>query len=99
MRASGLGSHQFHRPNSFMAAGTSTSRTIVASIAIATALASPICWRLGTPALTNDRKTATMMSAALVIVAALVARPCATARVLSPLIAYRSRMRVSMNTS
>ena len=38
------GSHQFQRPIRRMAAGTMTSLTIVASMAMATAVANPNCW-------------------------------------------------------
>ena len=47
----------------------------------------------------KEAKTATMIAAALVIVAALDARPSATARRLSPVISKRSRTRESRNTS
>jgi hypothetical protein len=64
-------------------AGTSTSRTSVASSAMATDRPSPISLIAGVPVVANTAKTATMMSAALVIVRALAARPSATARLVS----------------
>ena len=79
IRASGRGSHQFHRPSSCIAAGTSARRTIVASTAIATAAPRPICWIDGRPVPTKIMNTATMISAALEIVRALLASPSATA--------------------
>ena len=56
-------------------AGTSTSRTRVASSAMATARPSPISLIDGTPVPAKTANTATMISAALVIVAALRAQP------------------------
>jgi hypothetical protein len=53
----------------------------------------------GTPVETNTAKTAPMMSAALVIVRALVERPSATARRVSPVALNRSRMRLGRNAS
>ena len=79
--------------------GTSTSRTTVASSAIATAPPSAIIWIAGIPVAMNEAKTATMIAAALVIVAALDASPSATAPRLSPVSSKRSRTRESRNTS
>ena len=60
------------------------SRTSVASSAMAIAVPSPSCWIDGTPVATNTAKTATMITAAELIVRALPARPSATARRVSP---------------
>ena len=75
MRASQRGSHQFHSSNIAISAGTSTSRTTVASTAIATAHATPSWATNGMPANANPMNTAIMISAALVIVRALVLTP------------------------
>ena len=84
MRSSHFGSHQFQSPISSIVAGTSTSRTSVASSAIATARPTPISLICGTPVRAKMPKTTTMISAALVITFALACRPSATARRLSP---------------
>ena len=75
MRASQPGSHQFHRSNIAISAGTSTIRTTVASTAIATAQATPSWATSGIPAKAKPMNTAIMISAALVMVRALVATP------------------------
>ena len=80
-------------------AGTSTSRTTVASRKIATASPTPISLICGTPVKAKIVNTATMISAALEIVPALAARPCATAVRLSPVAWKRSLIRDSMKTS
>jgi hypothetical protein len=84
IRSSHSGSHQFQRPMISMVAGTSTSRTIVASSAIATDRPRPISLIDGVPVIANTAKTATMIAAALVIVRALADSPSATARRVSP---------------
>jgi hypothetical protein len=66
-----------------MVAGTSTSRTSVASRAIAVPRPTPISLTEGTPVPANTAKTATMISAALEIVAALRLRPWAIASFVS----------------
>jgi hypothetical protein len=53
----------------------------------------------GTPIETKTAKTATMISAALVIVRALVDSPSATARRVSPVASKRSRIRLRRKTS
>ena len=70
---SGLGSHQFQSPRRRIVAGTSTSRTIVASTKIATERPTPSALIDGAPARAKAPKTATMISAAAVIVRALAA--------------------------
>jgi hypothetical protein len=87
------------RPSSSIAAGTRTSRTTVASTANATAQPRPISLIDGTPIETKTAKTATMISAALVIVRALVDSPSATARRVSPVASKRSRIRRRRKTS
>ena len=84
IRSSHPGSHQFQEPISSIVAGTSTSRTSVASSAIATLRPTPISLTCGTPVVAKMAKTTTMMIAALVITFALACRPSATARRLSP---------------
>ena len=83
-RSSQLGSHQLRSPISCIVVGTSTSRTIVASSAIATASPMPISLTCGTPVPAKIANTATMISAALEIVRALADRPWATACWVSP---------------
>ena len=61
--------------NIAISAGTSTSRTTVASTAIATAHATPISATSGIPANAKPMNTAIMISAALVMVRALVLTP------------------------
>ena len=75
MRSSQRGSHQFHSSNIAISAGTSTSRTTVASTAIATAHATPSWATSGMPANAKPMNTAIMISAALVMVRALVLTP------------------------
>ena len=82
--ASRSGSHQFQRPMSSIVAGTSTSRTSVASSAIATASPSPISLIEGAPVPANTANTATMISAALEIVAALRAQALGHGAAVSP---------------
>src|SRR5690349_11597309 len=62
-----LGTHQFQSPISSIVAGTRTSRTSVASRAMATARPRPISLTCGTPVVAKMAKTTTMMIAALVI--------------------------------
>ncbi|SGN34776.1 Uncharacterised protein [Mycobacterium tuberculosis] len=99
MWASHRGNHQFHRSNIAINAGTSTSRTTVASTAIATAHATPISATSGMPANANPQNTAIMINAALVIVRALVRTPYATASRVWPVCRNRSRIRVSRKIS
>ena len=72
---------------------------IVASIAIATARPTPTSLMVGTPVSANDPNTTTMIAAADVMMRAEDAMPSATARSFDPCSSYRSRMRVSRNTS
>ena len=66
-------------------AGTRIRRTSVASSAIATDRPSPISLIDGVPVPAKTPNTATMINAALEIVAALARRPWATAVFVSPL--------------
>jgi hypothetical protein len=50
-----------------MLAGTSTARTIVASIRSATATPNPICWNMIRSPIAKPQKTAMMISAAPVM--------------------------------
>jgi len=72
------------RPSSFIVAGSSTARTIVASIRTAIARLKPICCIMIRLSVANSPKTATMTSAALVMMRADCVSPSATARSLSP---------------
>ena len=78
------GRYQFQLPSSFMAAGTSTPLTIVASMSRATATPKPICWNMIRSPIAKPQKTATMMSAAPVMRRAVEATPHSTASSLSP---------------
>ena len=78
------GSHQQASPNRVMIAGTSMQRTIVASIAIATASPTPNCLTTTLPLSTKLANTQTMISAAEVITRPVVARPSTTALRVSP---------------
>ena len=98
-RDSQPGSHQFHWANIAINAGTKTSRTTVASTAIATAQATPISATSGMPANAKPMNTAIMIRAALVMVRALVLTPYATASRVSSDCTKRSLMRVSRKIS
>src|SRR5258708_20840058 len=65
MRSSQAGSHQFHSANIAIKAGTITSRTTVASTAIATAHATPISATSGIPANAKTKNNASIISTAL----------------------------------
>jgi hypothetical protein len=93
------GIHQFHRPSSRIEAGTMTSRTRVALMAIATAIPTPSCFIGRIPAKANPPKTTTMNSAAPEISGVVPATPRATLSVLSPVFTNSSRTRPSRNTS
>ena len=82
-----------------MVAGTSTSRTRVASMSTATASPSPISLIDRTSATTKLPNTQTMIAAAAVMTLAVDPRPSTTALVLSPVRSYSSRIDDSRNTS
>lgn len=98
-RSSQVGNHQLASPSSSIVAGTSTMRTMVASMKTAMARPSPKVLMIGSSPSTKDRKIVTMMAAAAVITRAVAARPSATAVALSPERSYSSRTRDSRNTS
>ena len=81
-----------------MNAGTSSSRTIVASISTARASMKPICLISRIRVNMKDAKTTTMMLAAAVMTRAVWVMPSRTARRLSAVRSHSSRMRESMNT-
>ena len=78
--------------------GTRNVRTIVASRSTATARPKPICCSGPKRPDANPVNTTTMMMAAPVMMPAVVRRPYATASVLSCVLSYSSRIRVSRNT-
>ena len=92
------GRYQFQSPSSFIADGTISVRTSVASSSTATARPKPICWNITRPPLAKPANTATMISAAPVMMPAVLPMPAATAAVLSPLRSYSSLMRLSRKT-
>jgi len=94
-----VGIHQFQRPISFIAAGTSTSRTSVASRKTAAARPKPIALKGTSRPAAKAAKTVTMISAAEVMVRAVPSRPCATACSLDPVLSYSSFMRDMRKTS
>src|SRR5262249_5725961 len=72
------GRYQFQRPSSFIDAGSSTARTIVASSSTATARPTPICLMSSVDSVAKMENTATITNAALVTVPAVVRIPCST---------------------
>ena len=80
-------------------AGTSSTRTMVASTISATIMPTPISLMNVMPDAENAPITITSSSAALVITPPVRCSPPATAAVLSPVTSYRSRIRDSRNTS
>ena len=93
------GSHQLASPSSFMVAGTRTRRTTVASRKIAVARPSPIILIPGSSPSMKPKKTAIMMSAALVITRPVRAMARTTDASLSPVSWYSSRTLLSRKTS
>ena len=73
------GRYQFQRPSRCMVAGSTTERMIVASISSATATPKPICWNMISSPLAKPANTATMISAAPVMIRAVEATPKTTA--------------------
>jgi hypothetical protein len=67
-----------------MLAGTTTERMIVASSSRATATPKPMCWNMTMSPIAKPVKTATMISAAPVMMRAVELTPKATASVFSP---------------
>ena len=98
-RASGPGAHQFHLPSRRIVAGTSSTRMMVASMATAIAMPTPMLLMVIVSARANAANTMTMISAAPVMTPAVRARPSATDSVLSPVRRYASWIRESSSTS
>ncbi len=96
--SSQAGRYQLRSPSSCIAAGTSTERTIVASTSSAIAIPKPICWNITSSPAAKPRKTATMISAAPVMIRPVEEMPKETASVVSRVREERSRMRLSRNT-
>ncbi len=71
---------------------------IVASISNATATPKPICWNMIRSPRAKPENTATMMSAAPVMIRAVEPTPNVTASVVSPVSSKRSRILESRNT-
>ena len=83
-RTSGAGAHQFQRPSSRIVAGTSSARTIVASMTTATASPTPIIWMKLMPLVAKAPTTTTKSSAALVMMRPVRCSPRETASVVVP---------------
>src|SRR5262249_29734342 len=75
------GRYQFRSPSSAIALGSTTDRMMVASISRATATPKPICWNMTRSPWVKPVKTATMISAAPVMIRAVEAAPQRTAAV------------------
>ena len=84
------GDRQFHLPINLIVAGTTSARTIVASIRIAKARPSPICFNITTDERPNALNTTTIIAAAPVISLPVLCNPFATAKVLSPVLSHSS---------
>src|SRR6516225_6421361 len=74
-----LGRYQFQSPSSFIVAGSSTARMMVASIRMAAARPTPIILKSSQPRVANIANTATITIAALVTTLAVALTPWATA--------------------
>ena len=70
------GRYQFQSPSSFIAAGSRTARTIVASMRIAAARPTPIILKSSIPSVAKIENTATITIAALVTTPAVALIPC-----------------------
>jgi hypothetical protein len=99
IRSSQRGNHQLARPSSVITAGTRRQRTSVASTATATPMPTPNCLTVGSPLMTNAKKTLTMIRAADVMTRPVVATPSMTAWVLLWVRSQASLMCVSRKTS
>ena len=82
-----------------MTAGTSSIRTIVASMKMADAMPMPITLRTMSGLGMKAAKTATMIAAAAVMTRPVPARPSRMARWLSRVRSQASRIRLTRNTS
>jgi hypothetical protein len=85
-------------PSSFIAAGSSTARTMVASISTAVARPTPNCFSITTDSVAKIEKTKTITIAALVTTPAVVLIPNATASSVFMPRSYASLIRLRMNT-
>ena len=81
-----------------MAEGTRIVRISVASSSTATASPKPICWNITSWPDAKPANTATMISAAPVMMPAVAPMPSVTASVLSPVLSQASLMRLSRKT-
>ena len=75
-QSSQLGRYQFQSPSSFIVDGSSTARTIVASIRTAVASPTPICFKKRIESVAKIANTLTITMAALVTTPAVVLIPC-----------------------
>src|SRR6185437_11252081 len=98
-RSSQRGIHQEAGPNRYMTAGTSSSRTIVASMRMLDARPTDSCLITTWEEVTKERNTAIMISAAQLITRPVLSRPMATARWWSRRAFQASWTRDSRNTS
>ena len=85
-------------PSSFIAAGSSTARTSVASMRIAAARPTPIILNSTELSVAKIANTATITIAALVTTPAVERMPCATASSVDSPRSTASRIRLRMNT-
>ena len=92
------GRYQFQSPRSFIVAGSSTARTIVASIRTASARPTPISLKSIELSVAKIEKTPTMTIAALVTTPAVERIPCDTASSVGSPRSWPSRTRLRMKT-
>src|ERR671935_523001 len=92
------GRYQFRSPSSFIVAGSSTPRTIVASIRIATASPTPNCLNIKIDSVPKTENTPTMTTAALVTTPAVDLIPTEIASSIPAPRWKASRIRLTMNT-
>ena len=97
-QSSRFGRYQFQSPSSFIVAGNSTPRMIVASISTAAARPTPICLNSTVDSVANTANTATMIAAALVTTPAVDRIPRDTAWSVGIPRSTSSRIRLRMNT-
>ena len=87
-RVSGRGAHQFQRPSRAISEGTSSARTMNASISTPAAVATPICWMKEIEDVMNAPIATASRIAAAVTTAPVRSTPTATAsRSLQPAVA------------
>src|SRR5699024_8315917 len=98
-RRIGGGAHHARAPGIAMIAGTSSIRTIDASISTATAIPTASIFTAGSSAKTKLVKTATMTAAAVVMTRPVAPNPMATLVAASPVRSHSSWTRDSKNTS